>query len=500
MQRLIFGLVGLVAMASAAPALDLVPVADYQTGIPYREATGAFAYSPASQNFYLIDKVTDSVELLRYDEGAMVSAGSWTAEKLGGSPSAIAAFGPYVAVALDKGTEPGVLLLLDPAGTRYGFARLGVNPSGIAFSPDGTMLAVANEGRPSPDYATDPEGSITLVSLPVLRTTQVTFGAVERDTLDRSIHFASPAGTTLAQDFEPEQLAFSPDGSTLYVTLQENNGLAILDVASGTLSVTGLGYEDFSAVPVDVSDLDGRIRLTNWPVLSMLQPAGIATYQWRGRTLVVTANEGTPRDYPGYSELTRVRSLNLDPVLYPNHFWLQYEHRLGRLLTTTARGDADGDGDVDTIFGFGGRNFSILGGDGARVYDPGSRIERHIAAARPDIFNSFGEALGDDLRSDDMGIEPRGLALASILGRTYIFLGLKRTGGIAAFDITSPVGVRWLGYFNDNDGSGAIAMGTSAPAGPTDLAFIPAGDSPIGDDMLAVAYGASGSFVLYRID
>ena len=484
-----------------ASALELTEIGSYETGLASRAATGPFAFSPVSQFFYVVNAADSAVDLLRLDEGAIVKTGSWDAAALGGAPSAVAAWGEYIAVAVDAGMDLGHVILFDSAGARLGLVRAGVNPKSIAFSPDGRMIGVANEGRPAPDYATDPEGSVTLLAVNGLAARQIGFGGVAREDLDRSVHFAAPAGTTLAQDFEPEGIAFSPDSATLYVTLQENNALAIIDVQSGRISsVAGMGYADFSATTVDVSASDGGIHLTNWPVLSMNQPAGIASFAWGGRTFLVTANEGDKRDGDFYSEFTTVGALTLDPVLYPDHEALQAPEALGGFSTTTARGDADGDGDVDTIFGFGGRNFSILDAGGAHVYDPGSRIERHIAAARPDIFNSYGEAASFDLASGDLGIAPHGLAIASILGRAYLFIGVQRPGGIAMFEIQAPDRARWAGYYNRNDGLGSVAEGSAGPSGPRDLAFIPAAQSPTGDDLLAVSYAASGSFAVYRLD
>ena len=50
-----------------------------------------------------------------------------------------------------------------------------------------------------------------------------------------------------AQDFEPEYIAISPDGSKAWVTLQENNAFAIVDIASATVTqIIPLGLKDHS--------------------------------------------------------------------------------------------------------------------------------------------------------------------------------------------------------------------------------------------------------------
>ena len=70
-------------------------------------------------------------------------------------------------------------------------------------------------------------------------------------------------------------------------------------------------------------------------------------------TILVTANEGDTRDYDGFSEEERIADITLDPTAFPNAATLQDDANLGRLLTTTANGDTDGDGDFDVLYSIG---------------------------------------------------------------------------------------------------------------------------------------------------
>lgn len=499
MQRLMASAIAIAMATGAASALELVPIADYRTGITDEGAAEIVAYLPESNLFYVVNGADATVDVLRLDADQLSKVDAWDMTEFGARANSVATGGGYIAVAVEgkTKTERGTLLLYDTTGELLRTASTGVLPDAVTFSPDGRFVVVANEGEPSDDYSVDPEGSVSIVRVPSLAVSEVAFGDIDPDALDMSVHRPSPEGTSLAQDLEPEYAAISPDSATAYVTLQENNAVAIIDIASATVtSIIGLGYQDFSGIPVDVSDRDGRIHLTNWPVRSMMQPDTIATYQWRGQTYFVTANEGDARDYDGYSEEARVSDLRLDPVLYDSET-LQRDENLGRLKVTTARGDADGDGDYDTLYGFGGRSFTIWDASGNRVYDPGSRIERQLAAGHPEIFNSEGTPETADSRSDDKGIEPEGLAIGTMYGRTYAFIGLERASGIAVFDITSPRAVRWVGYYPPRY---ATAGEDGPPLAPEGLAFIPAARSPTGDHMLAVAYEVSGSVVLYRLE
>ena len=108
------------------------------------------------------------------------------------------------------------------------------------------MCSSANEGEPSDDYAIDPEGSVSVIDVGSGAEHAVALSAdflrfnAEREALERQgVRIAAPNASaadgraTLAQDVEPEYIAVAPDGRTAWVTLQENNALAIVDVAHG---------------------------------------------------------------------------------------------------------------------------------------------------------------------------------------------------------------------------------------------------------------------------
>jgi len=73
-------------------------------------------------------------------------------------------------------------------------------------------------------------------------------------------------GATAAQDLEPEYIAVSPDSTTAWVTLQENNARAVVDIASATVtSLVPLGTKDHSLPrnALDPSDRDGGTRIAD---------------------------------------------------------------------------------------------------------------------------------------------------------------------------------------------------------------------------------------------
>ncbi len=415
-----------------------------------------------------------------------------------------------IAVDADRDADPSArgkaLFYSATSFMRIAEAGTGVLPDMITFTPDGKYALVANEGEPSDDYTTDPVGSVTVIDIDGgFTTATAAFDAsvfdLEALQADGLRVFGPGAG--LAEDVEPEYITVTPDSSTAYVALQENNALAVVDVASATVTeILPLGYKDHSLPgnELDASNEDGAINIRNWPVLGMYQPDAITSYVAPdGKVYIVTANEGDARDYDGYSEEARVKDLTLDPAAFPDADALQADDMLGRLKTTTAHGDTDGDGDHDVIYSYGARSLTIRDTDGNVVFDSGSSIAQLLTEHAPEAFNSNGLADGFDGRSDDKGSEPEAVAVARLWGRTYAFLGLERIGGVAVFDVTYPREARLLDYVSNTNRYGDPDAGTAGDLAPEGLEVVSADDSPTGAPLLLVSNEVSQTVTIYGI-
>ena len=415
-----------------------------------------------------------------------------------------------IAVDVDRdadSTAPGKAVFYSATSLmRIAEAETGVLPDMITFTPDVKYALVANEGEPSDDYTIDPVGSITVIDVDGGFTTATAgfdASAFDLDALQAGGLRIFGPGAGLAEDVEPEYITVTPDSSTAFVALQENNAIAVVDVASATVTrILPLGYKDHSLPgnELDASNEDGGINIRNWPVLGMYQPDAIASYMAPdGEVYIVTANEGDARDYDGYSEEECVKDLTLDPEAFPNAAALQADDMLGRLKTTSAHGDTDGDGDHDVIYSYGARSLTIWDTDGNVVFDSGSTIARAMTEYAPEAFNSNGLADGFDGRSDDKGSEPEAVAVARLWGRTYAFLGLERIGGVAAFDVTYPREARFLDYASNTNRYGDLGAGTAGDIGPEGLEVVAAEDSPTGAPLLLVANEVSQTVTVYEI-
>lgn len=305
---------------------------------------------------------------------------------------------------------------------------------------------------------------------------------------------------------KPEGLTLLPNGR---LAVLNDNDFGLLDEpipGDGTVALnpnptsTTLGIISFGAGNgLDASDVDGpevegeatgRINIQNWPVFGSYMPDAVASYATSdGNHYYVTANEGDSRDYGGFSEEERIGGVVLDETRFPNAATLQEKRNLGRLKTSNQFGDLDGDGDVDQLYSYGARSFSIWDAYGNLVFDSGDDFARITADLIPDRFNANGDASSFDSRSDDKGAEPEGVVVGQINGRIYAFVGLERAGGVMIYDVTHPYAPHFVGY--------TPADGDISPEG---VAFVAAEDSPTGRPLLLLAHEISGTVAVYEIE
>lgn len=461
------------------------------------------AWDAGGKRLYVTAPGTNSLQILDFaDPSHPRLQGEVDLSPYGEEVTSVAVSEGRIAVSVASGTDPGSLVMLSPAGRLLQRWQVGAGPDSVAFSPNGRWLVVANEGEPSDDYSVDPEGSVTVVDLrtSVQLAPARTVSLALSDDQRAGLRIFGP-GASVAQDLEPEYVAFAPDSRSVWVSLQENDGLLEIDLDDAEVeSVMALGYRDpeWEDSRFDPSDRDGVIQLGLWPVRALYQPDGIAVFRMGGRTLVVTANEGELRAYDTYSEVARVGDLRLDPEAFPEAASLQQPERLGRLEVSTVGADEDGDGDVDALYAAGTRSISIWSpGSSEPLWDSGSAIEAAIARAYPAYFNCDGdEADCFDGRSDDQGPEPEGLALAEIEGRWFAFVGLERMGGVAVFEIEKPRQGRFVQYVNTRD---FTAEPGTTDSGPEGVLYIPAEESPNGQSLVILANEISGTVTVFQV-
>jgi 2',3'-cyclic-nucleotide 2'-phosphodiesterase (5'-nucleotidase family) len=441
------------------------------------------------------------------DAATGVILGSLDTSAFGGINS-VAVKDGVVALALqaDPKTDPGVVVVADVVRVgddvsviprTFGglpFVTVGALPDQIGFTPDGSKLLTANEGEPNSYGAidsVDPVGSVSIIDVATGAVQTADFSAfIGQESALRAagLRLFGP-GASLAQDLEPEYVAVDPNDPTkAYVTLQEANAIAVLDITTATFTdIIPLGFKDHSVETNAISgndDDDVFAPATFDNLFGMYQPDGIAAVDVDGTTYLITANEGDARDYDGFAEEERIEDLVLDAIAFPDlddNGTADIVDSIGRLTVTTTLGDTDDDGDFDQLYAFGGRSFSVWNTDGELVFDSGNMLDEIIATQFPDSY--------DENRDDAKGVEPESITIGQIGADTFVFVALERADGVAAFRMDAPDDFTFAGFFT-----------TPGDDAPEVITFIPAEDAPSGTPLLVVPNEDSATTTAYELN
>jgi len=526
-------------------------------GVPETTGIEILAYDRASKRVFAINAGANTVDVVDLADPAnptRVTAIDFSS--FGGGVNGVAVHDGLVAVASEAlaKTDRGSVVFLDAKTLAWlGQVPAGALPDMVTFTSDGRYLLVANEGEPSEDYSIDPEGSVTVIDLRagVGAATARTAGFsayVGQETALRnrgvrifgSQRLVQPDGSVVrvpsnaAQDFEPEYIAVQ--GPRAYVTLQENNAVAVLNIGQARIeSVLPLGLKDhsqrgnkFDASDREISSSLGRVNIANWPVYGMFQPDAIATLKVRNEVFLLTANEGDARVYPTaddivpgfeegdiFNEEVRVGSgsFALDTAVFENAATLKAAANLGRLNVTNTLGarEVDDDPQFERIYAYGARSFSVwnptrmaasaspTAPNAGLVWDSGDQFEQITASAYPAFFNASNTDTTLDSRSDNKGPEPEGVTVGRVGPRDYAFIGLERIGTLMVYDVTDPRSPQFVQYLNTRS-FGNDRLPGQDDSGAEGVTFVSAEDSPSGRPLLLVGNEVSQTMAVFEVE
>ncbi|BAZ45776.1 alkaline phosphatase [Chondrocystis sp. NIES-4102] len=244
----------------------LTTLGRYNSGIFDEGAAEIADYDPISQRLFVVNGADKTIDVLNLNnpnnptfEFAIAIA------DFGDGVNSVAVKNGIVAAAIesDPSQDPGQVVFFDTDGNVLNQVTVGALPDMVTFTPDGNKVLVANEGEPNEDDpSNDPEGSVSIIDISqgitqakVITADFQQFNGQEATLRSREVRIFPDRN--FSQDVEPEYITVSSDSTTAYVTLQENNAVAVVDIESGITDIQPLGLKDFSR---------GLPQLTNYPI------------------------------------------------------------------------------------------------------------------------------------------------------------------------------------------------------------------------------------------
>lgn len=278
-----------------AERIALTPIGTFDAG--GAGSAEVVAYDAKSRRLFVVNAQTQTVDVLDVrNPKAPSRIGTIDTSGLG-APNSVAVRDGLVAVAIqsDPKTDAGHVAFYDVSGQQVAAVTVGALPDMLTFTPNGEYVLVANEAEPSGygEGEVDPPGSVSVIPVPKsvsqlkklkdkdVRTASFTrFDGQEASLRAQGVRIYGP-GATASQDFEPEYIAISDDSRTAYVTLQENNAIAEIDIRSAQVKkIRALGFKDYD-----------------------VEPQTTATYEWNDRPVIGATAAGQKIRLGGFSGL-----------------------------------------------------------------------------------------------------------------------------------------------------------------------------------------------------
>lgn len=497
--------------------LDLNKIGSYISGIsnPDGGVAEIVSYDAVENKAWVVNGATGMLDILDLNnmEGGAISATSLDIKALAAEVNPGFSYGDMtsvsvcadlrlVAVALqaEDYDAAGYVGILNTNGEMLAMIEAGFQPDMVTFTPDGSKILVANEGEPRNGYgedAVDPAGSVTIIWLNPNDLASSSHKNIGFESFDEKREELVANGVMLAKgklpsvDMEPEYIAC--DNNTAYITLQEANSVAILDLVSGTYrGVYSLDYQDLS-LEENALDLieDGAYSSNTYPdAVAAYMPDGISMYESNGKTYLVTANEGDAREWGDEESGTEFCNEIKETLIASDGT----EAKKVRVIDPEV---TDGMPEGKAVL-FSSRSFSIFRVDETgltQVFDSGKDFEGLSHKYIPEYFNCSNDDNEYDSRSPKKGPEPESVTVGEVDDKRYAFIALERIGGIMVYEIDGE-NATFVNYVNTRDfaeNPGEAEPYLTSDVAPEGLCFIPE------RGILLAAFEVSGTVSVYNV-
>ncbi|CAH1793446.1 unnamed protein product, partial [Owenia fusiformis] len=461
----------------------------------------------------------------------------------------------FVTVQFMDNPDNGMVSVFSPfqptVGTIYRIVdiEVGSYPAQMQFTKDCKTLVVANEGRLSKagngNYY-DAEGSISIVmftseDFTVSEVTTLDFqqyNARTNEYMEKGVRYLyrgldqTPLVSTFSQDLEPKSVTINTAETRAYISLQENNAIAIVDLTTKSIiDLYPLGTKSWKNNWIDASNTDGGF-MQQYDIQSFYQPDGMKYFEANGVGYIATANEGAAKHYRvnkvglTWTEIITGKTLSAENIVSKSvsgalSSSLNTYSKLGGMEFSKLEGVVTEDGQqvYERFYAFGGRSIAIWRADDiSLVYESGNQTATEHYNKYLSIFNGHMADLAHtpkedkDTRSAMKGAEPESLEIADVGDERYIFVGNERTSTIMVYKMSKSSHVPVFESINragnlDNSWTSLYENRAGRDVGdgvgdidPEGLFFIPYDESPNCEPLLLVTGAVSGTVSLYSVN
>lgn len=249
----------------AAGQISINPIGTFASGVFDDGAAEIVAHDPGTQRVFVINANASVVDVLDIQDPInptkLFSIDVSVNINPNGGINSVDVKSGIVAVAVenDDPTKNGFVAFYNADGLFLHSVEVGVLPDAVKFSTDGNLIIVANEGEPVEDDSgnliEDPKGSVSVIDISsgvqsaFVTTVDFTgFDGREAEFISKGVKLQQ--GVPFSRDVEPEFPAISPDATQAFVTLQEANAFAVIDITESKapfiVDVLPLGFKDHS--------------------------------------------------------------------------------------------------------------------------------------------------------------------------------------------------------------------------------------------------------------
>ena len=214
------------------------------------------AYDAATKKLFVVNNSAGNnrIEVVDLSNPASpVITGNINIATFGGFVNSVAVGNGILAAAIeaaDKVSAGKVALFNTTTHAAVAVVTVGSLPDMVTFTPDGKFILTANEGEPNDAYTIDPLGTVSIISVEdnfTVTTLDFSKFASQANTLKAKGFRLFGRNASFEQDVEPEYIAVASNSQTAWVTLQENNGIAKIDLITKNITdIFPLGFKDYN--------------------------------------------------------------------------------------------------------------------------------------------------------------------------------------------------------------------------------------------------------------